>query len=340
MKQTLLFKCPKCNNQISEFKNNSYICKNCGTVEPISLSPEEMLRVLPYDIMEHIVSQISERDILEMIKLRKVNKDFREIVDKRINNIYKEKYGRVPEVIDINVILDILREYLPYRKGESEFLYGDFGYPNDSRKEKYNKILNYYMSDEDLKEFRSNILTEILFEDNEQLSEIFGEKFDGENFDKQFDELTEEQIEELNVNEDITKRNLYDILEIIRYTTSAEDFSEFYEIYPKLVNELFESFYNRDDFAKFQTNYIKQIVRDEDNYKIGDYFYYYNFYSVRQYTGIGMVDYDVMNGVKIPVLDGDGMPSLTPEIENQIRQLGTDITYPTDEVQNFLARFS
>lgn len=339
MKQILLFKCPKCNNQISEFKNNSYICKNCGIVEPISLSQEEMLDVLPYDIMEHIVSQISEQDILEMIKLRKVNKDFREIVDRRINNIYEEKYGRVPEVIDINVILDILREYLPYRKGKSEFLSGDFGYPNDDLKDKHNKTLKYYMTDEDLKEFRSNILTEILFEDNYKLPEIFGENFDGENFDKQFDELTEEQIKELNINENITENNLYDILEKIRYT-SAEDFSEFYEFYPELVNELFESFYNRNDFAKFQTNYIKQIVRDEDNYKIGDYFYYYNYHSVRQYTGIGMVDYDVMNGVKIPVLDDEGMPNLTPEIENQITQLGTDITYPIDEVQFFLARFS
>ena len=43
---------------------------------------------------------------------------------------------------------------------------------------------------------------------------------------------------------------------------------------------------------------------------------------------------------KIPVFDAEGMPSLTPEIENQIRQLGTDITYPTDEIQNFLENFS
>lgn len=338
MKQILLFKCPKCNNQISEFKNNSYICKNCGTVEPISLSPEEMLRVLPYDIMEHIVLQISERDILEMIELRKVNKEFREIVDRRINNIYEEKYGRVPEVIDINVVLDILREYLPYRKGKSHFNYGDFGYPNDSLEERYNIILKYYMTDEDLKEFRSNILTKILFEHNYKLPEIFGENFDGENFDKQFDELTEEQIKELNINENITENNLYDILETIRYI-SAEDFSEFYEFYPELVNELFQSFYNTDGFAKFQRNYINQIVRDEDKYKIGDYFYYYNFHNDRQYTGIGMVDYDVMNGVKIPVLDGEGIPNLRPEIENQLIQLGTDITYPTDEVQFFLERF-
>lgn len=338
MEQILLIKCPKCNNQIKEFKNNSYICENCGLVEPISLSPEEMLNVLPYDIMEQIVSQIPEQDIFEMIKLRKVNKEFREIVDRRINTIYKEKYGRVPEVVDVDVVLDILREYLPYRKGKTQFEYGDFGYPNDSLQEKYNKILNYYMSDEDLKEFRSNILTEILFEDNYQLPEIFSENFDGENFDKQFDELTEEQIEELNVNEDITKSNLYDILETIRYTR-AEDFSEFYEFYPELVNELFESFYNTDNFVEIQRNYINKIVRDEDKYKIGDYFYYYNFDSDRQYTGIGMVDYDVMNGVKIPVFDGEGMPSLTPEIENQIRQLGTDITYPTDEIQNFLENF-
>ena len=38
MEKLLLIKCPKYNKQISKFKDNSYICENCGLVEPIPLS--------------------------------------------------------------------------------------------------------------------------------------------------------------------------------------------------------------------------------------------------------------------------------------------------------------
>ena len=342
MEKLLLIKCPNCNKQISEFKDNSYICEKCGLVEPISLSPQEMLIVLPYDILQQIVFAIHEKNIFEMLKLRKVNKKLKEIVDRRINTIYEEKYKVVPEVIDVNVILDILREYLPYRKGKSEFQYGDFGNPNDSLNDRYNKIFEYYMNDEDLKKFRTHILREILYEENDKLKEIFlkkfdGKKFDGENFDIFFDGLEEHHIKELNVEkESNTGEYLYIVLKEIRYGRPEE----LYEIYPQIVNALFEFFPTYlDIFANFQINYINKIVQDNNNYQIGDYFYYYK-HENGQSPGIGMVDYDVMNGVKIPVFDDEGMESLTPEIQKQITQLGTVIGYPTEEeIRKFLDGF-
>jgi hypothetical protein len=90
---------------------------------------------------------------------------------------------------------------------------------------------------------------------------------------------------------------------------------------------ILEEFEDMDEEEREE--YITRVIETDQKYKVGDYFFHYNFdYETRQYYGVAGVGYDIKTEKKIPIFDGEGDPEWPEWLKRQFKLVGTQLTYP------------
>jgi len=85
--------------------------------------------------------------------------------------------------------------------------------------------------------------------------------------------------------------------------------------------------------AQLQLRYVNYTINTLDDYKVGDYFIFYNYYyPTRQYYNISMVGYDIDTNKKVAITDGEGRPYPPRWLVNQFNRIGLDFSYPEKEI--------
>ena len=103
----------------------------------------------------------------------------------------------------------------------------------------------------------------------------------------------------------------------------------------EFMNELFfdDHHYVGLKPAQLQLRYVNYTINTLDDYKVGDYFIFYNYYyPSRQYYNISMVGYDIDTNKKVAITDAEGQPVPPRWLVNQFNRIDLNFSYPEDEI--------
>ena len=310
------------------------------------------IKQLPLQLPLELLDLYTKLEDLLKFRLssRQSKKDVDDILRIKYTKIYKDDAPN-----NISQVILKLKQALwpPFRDGKSVFHNGDFGTPDNYEKitpEVNAKWADVVFTQEDRREVVDFVVSEDIlpkYEEElgpieEQLSSLVGsdlETYWVTNLVDHFEEKNE-------IYQLLLKRapDLFKKLEILyNWLEDNLDFIELYTIMEKKGLDSFILTVNDDrlspqDPQELFKEYINKRVNELDYYRVGDYFYYYNYHSrSRQSYGIAMVGYNIEKKIKEVIFDGEGYPlDGAPEwLITQFERIQLNYEYPQQTISDF-----
>ncbi len=310
---------------------------------------------------------LSKLELQDLLRLRQTNRAARSSADERLRRMYFKIYQELSTDIPIGPVIRKLKEaiYPPFRQGGSQIHVGDFSYPDGSDLEDFNLRVRGFIIKEEIEEVKKWENEHLNDPDLiDQLKSKYGSIEISQEIDFAYEcladdthsEYYDEKKKELNLDdldEDWYSDWVYHFVkkdEVYDRVMSGFNETEFGEILSCLVHDglevalessdCFAQYYRQEHTMEYTTQsermrYIAHVIETDPRYKVGDYFFHYNFHlPSRQQYGIDGVGYDIKTEKKVPIFDGEGYPEWPEWLHRQFELSGTQLAYPDDFVEN------
>tara|TARA_B100000902_G_scaffold337742_1_gene338846 strand:+ start:488 stop:1519 length:1032 start_codon:yes stop_codon:yes gene_type:complete len=325
-------------------------------------------------VMSHPVIQkiVSKLELDELEKYYFINKKYKGAIDQKVRGLYRDNYGDDPfdgmsiKEIITKIKIATISSFPPNNGATMLHIDGDFGHPDeplDSEKlfklriklipiQKISTMINMIFTDYFMLKYDFDY--EAFLKTPDDPVEITQQPIykqpiykDFQNTFKDMEDGDKERFFSFFKSDDFQydQKEMIEKLALIKDSEDLEVFVDEFED-KDYDTEVIEVIQDEIDYiidksdSDILTSHIKKTLIDDDKYRIGDFFFRYNYHNPsRQSYGLCTVGYDLKKNNKTLICDGEGAPDIPNWIIKELARRNItwkNHAYDTDEFGAYL----